>query len=180
MLKNIVKHFITITKHKIKVFELCIKAGISFRGFMHDWSKYSPAEFFESAKYYHGDRSPIIYCKQDKGYSKAWLHHKGRNKHHHEYWVDFSAEEKAPIIPYKYTVEMICDGLAAGMIYAGKDWTTDYEIKYWNRTRHLIIINPKIEKVIVEVYERVAKSGVDSVINKKELKAIYDKYVHSS
>ena len=84
MLKKAFKHFLTITKHKIYVFKLSIKAGIPIRGFFHDFSKYSFTEFWESAKYYtDGKKSPITNCKQQQGYSKAWLHHKGRNKHHH-------------------------------------------------------------------------------------------------
>ena len=121
MLKKAFKHFLTITKHKIYVFKLSIKAGIPIRGFFHDFSKYSFTEFWESAKYYtDGKKSPITNCKQQQGYSKAWLHHKGRNKHHHEYWYDYETKDEVPVIPYKYTVEMICDQLAAGMTYNGK------------------------------------------------------------
>ena len=117
---NIIKHFITITKHKWLVLILCIKAGIPWRGIVHDLSKYSPTEFIESVKYYQGDHSPITECKKENGYSKAWLHHKGRNKHHYEYWYDREAPDQTPMIPYQYTVEMICDGLAAGIVYNGK------------------------------------------------------------
>ena len=87
LIKNIVKHFILITKHKYKVFILCTKAGIPVRGLLHDLSKYSPTEFFESVKYYNRKNSPIANCKKENGYSKAWLHHFGRNKHHHEYCI---------------------------------------------------------------------------------------------
>lgn len=64
--KNIINHFCTITKHKWIVLRLSIKAGIIWRGIMHDWSKYSFTEFWESVKYYQGNRSPIIACKEDK------------------------------------------------------------------------------------------------------------------
>ena len=102
MIKNMVLHFNLVNKHRFKVFKLCCKAGIPFRGLMHDLSKYSITEFFESAKYYNGGFSPISTCKKENGYSKAWLHHKGRNKHHHEYWYDYAAPDKAAVIPYKY------------------------------------------------------------------------------
>ena len=108
MLKKAYKHFLTVTKHKYYVFRLSIKAGIPVRGFLHDFSKYSFTEFWESAKYYtDGKSSPITNCKRERGYSKAWLHHKGRNKHHHEYWYDYETTDEVPVIPYKYTVEMI-------------------------------------------------------------------------
>ncbi len=106
-IKNIFKHLKLITKHKWIVFKLCCKAGIPWRGICHDLSKYSPTEFLEGIKYYQGNRSPITAAKEEKGYSEAWLHHKGRNKHHGEYWLDLSTKEKTPIMPYKYTVEML-------------------------------------------------------------------------
>ena len=114
MIINFFKHLHKINTHRFKVFVLCCKCGIPFRGLMHDLSKYSPIEFFEGVKYYtNGKHSPIIDCKKQNGYSKAWLHHKGRNKHHSEYWLDLAAPTKAPIIPFKYSVEMICDKIAA-------------------------------------------------------------------
>ena len=177
LIKNIVKHFILITKHKYKVFILCTKAGIPIRGLLHDLSKYSPTEFFESVKYYNGKYSPIANCKKENGYSKAWLHHFGRNKHHHEYWYDYGAPEPTPVIPYKYTVEMICDGLAAGMVYQGKKWTKEYQLEYWNNKKSHLKINNKITKVLDEVFNEVALKGVNKVITKKHLKEVYCKYV---
>lgn len=108
---------------------------------MHDWSKFSPEEFWESVKYYNGKKSPIIVCKQKNGYSKAWLHHKGRNKHHPEYWVDWALPQKAIIMPYKYAVEMICDKMAAGIVYNGKDWKQDTQIKYYMKERETSIVH---------------------------------------
>ena len=89
-----IKHFITITKHKYEVFKLCCKAGIPFQGLIHDNSKYSFTEFFISAKFYTGINSPIMRERKKYGYSKAWIHHKGRNKHHFEYWLDPANKEK--------------------------------------------------------------------------------------
>ena len=177
MIKNLVLHFNLINKHRFKVFKLCCKAGIPFRGLVHDLSKYCPTEFFESVKYYNGTYSPISNCKKENGYSNAWLHHKGRNKHHHEYWYDYAAPEKTPIIPYKYTVEMICDTLAAGMTYQGKNWTKDYQLKYYLEDRKRKNINPKIDAILLEVYGMVAENGTRDVINSKTLKMIYNKHV---
>jgi len=177
MIKNLVLHFNLVNKHRFKVFKLCCKAGIPFRGLVHDLSKYCPTEFFESVKYYNGTYSPISNCKKENGYSKAWLHHKGRNKHHHEYWYDYAAPEKTPVIPYKYTVEMICDTLAAGLTYQGKNWTKDYQLKYYLEDRKRKNINPKIDKILLEVYELVAENGINDVINSKTLKRIYNKHV---
>ena len=85
-----VKHFITITKHRHRVMRHCFLAGIPFQGLFHDLSKYSLTEFIPGAKYYLGDRSPNEAERAEKGYSAAWLHHKGRNRHHYEYWMDYS------------------------------------------------------------------------------------------
>ena len=177
MIKNLVLHFNLINKHRFKVFKLCCKAGIPFRGLVHDLSKYSPTEFFESVKYYNGTYSPISNCKKENGYSKAWLHHKGRNKHHHEYWYDYAAPEKTPVMPYKYTVEMICDTLAAGMTYQGKNWTKDYQLNYYLEDRKRKHINPKIDAILLEVYNMVAENGIDDVVKSKALKMIYNKHV---
>ena len=174
MLKKAYKHFLTVTKHKYYVFRLSIKAGIPVRGFLHDFSKYSFTEFWESAKYYtDGKSSPITNCKRERGYSKAWLHHKGRNKHHHEYWYDYETTDEVPVIPYKYTVEMICDQLAAGITYNGKNWRKDTQLKYWRNVENRRKINPRIANMLDEVYVQVSKQGIDKVINKKNLKELY-------
>lgn len=179
MLKNIWKHFILITKHRIRVFKFCIKAGIPWRGFVHDLSKYSPTEFWESAKYYTGKGSPITQCKKENGYSNAWLHHKGRNKHHHEYWYDYRAPIPAPVIPYKYAVEMICDGLAAGKTYTGKGWDPSMQLEYWKKEREKAIINEKTCNFLTAAFTEIAEKGLDKTLNKKRLKELYKKYCES-
>ena len=176
-MKQFFKHIKLVTKHKWIVFKLCCKVGIPWRGFMHDWSKFSPEEFWESVKYYNGSKSPILYCRKEKGYSKAWLHHKGRNKHHHEYWYDYVAPEKMPIIPYSYFVEMVCDMLAAGMTYQGKKWTNEYELNYWMNKREECKINPKLDFLLTKIFTDISSEGVKKVINKKNLKELYRKYI---
>ena len=174
--KNAIKHFKLITHHKWIVFKLCCKIGEPWRGFMHDLSKYSRTEFKEGIKYYVGTHSPITEAKKDKGYSEAWLHHKGRNRHHSEYWVDDRAPDPTPIIPYKYAVEMICDKLAAGIVYEGKNWTKEFELEYWKRERERIRINKKTKGFITEVLEQVAENGIDSTLTKKNIAELYKKH----
>lgn len=176
ILINIIKHFNLITRHRWVVFKLCCKAGIPYRGLVHDLSKYSPTEFWESVKYYNGNVSPILFAKRKQGYSKAWLHHKGRNKHHPEYWYDPMSRKPMPIIPYKYTVEMICDNLAAGIIYNGKRWRNDTQLKYWNKRKDEMPLNEKNKAMITEVLTQVSINGIDKTINKKNLKKQYNKY----
>ena len=180
ILKNVVKHFILITRHRWLVFKLCCKVGLPWRGLMHDLSKYSPTEFFESVKYYQGNCSPISAAKKDKGYSESWLHHKGRNKHHSEYWIDLTANEKTPIMPYKYVAEMLCDKMAAGMIYQGKNWNKEYQLEYWKKEREQTLINEKIEKIITEFLTQVSIDGLDKALTRKNLKYLYKKYCGNS
>lgn len=179
-IKNFFKHLNLVNKHRYLVFKLSIKAGIPFRGLVHDLSKYSPTEFLEGVKYFDGKISPIKVCKKKNGYSKAWLHHKGRNKHHFEYWYDFAAPDKTPVMPYKYIVELICDTLAAGLVYKGKDWKQNSQIEYFENRKDLDYINDNIKKVIREVYQQVDKNGIDKTITKSNLKNIYYKYVNEN
>ena len=143
---------------------------------MHDLSKYSLTEFIESAKFYVGDHSPITDAKKANGYSKAWLHHKGRNKHHYEYWYDAKAPDKTPVIPYKYAVEMVCDTLAAGKIYLKEKWNNNSQLEYWLRTKDLEYINLKTAEFLEAVYKEVSENGIDKTINKNNLKRLYKKY----
>lgn len=119
-LKISFKHFKTICRHKSWVSYYAKIAELPWKQYaMHDMSKFSYIEFSESVKYYTGDRSPIDNCKDINGYSLAWQHHKGRNPHHYEYWMDNFDKGTTPIrMPYKYAVEMLCDYLAAGQTYA--------------------------------------------------------------
>ena len=175
-LKNVIGHFKVITKHRLLVLKLCIKVGEPWRGLVHDLSKYSPTEFWEGVKYFSGKHSPITDCKRAEGYSKAWLHHRGRNKHHTDYWIDLSAPDKSPIIPYKYVAEMLCDKLAAGIIYAGKNWTKEYELQYWLYERDKTLVNDQIEKLITDFLTQVSEVGIDKALTKKNVKALYKKY----
>lgn len=176
IITKMIKHIKLVFKHKWLVFKFSCKLGIPLRGLMHDFSKFSFEEFGESVKYYDGKMSPIVKSKKYNGYSKAWLHHKGRNKHHYEYWVDFDSLEVAPVIPYKYMAEMICDKISASITYNGKNWTRNSEYDYWMREREKIIVNPKIDRFLTEVFTQVKDNGIDKAITKKNIKDLYKKY----
>lgn len=176
-LKKILLHFHKVNKHRFLVFKLSLKAGIPWQGLKHDLSKYSPTEFFESARYYVGDRSPIINARKDKGYSEAWLHHKGRNKHHLEYWYDEALDNPNIVMPLNYFKELVCDNLAAGMAYQGKKWDQAYQLTYWNRIKDNFIINEKMKKLLDKTFNDIAKEGVNKVITSKNLDKLYKEYV---
>lgn len=176
IIKKIFSHLHLVNKHKWHVLKLCIKAGIPFRGIVHDLSKYSPIEFFESVRYYNGKKSPIVTSRLENGYSKAWLHHKGRNKHHPEYWYDIKAPEAKPIIPYKYAVEMICDRLAAGIVYNGKDWNNSTQLEYFKIHKNDDLLNEKLINFSEEIFVQVSIKGINETISSKNLKNLYKKH----
>ena len=133
-LKNAVGHFKTITRHRHAVIRHSFKAGILWQGLLHDLSKYSPIEFLQGVKNYTGTRSPNEKERAEKGYSDAWLHHKGRNRHHFEYWTDYNPIERRvmPVkMPLKYVAEMFCDRVAASKIYQGKDYNAASSYEYF-------------------------------------------------
>lgn len=178
MLKNLFGHLKTVVHHKWIVFQLCTKAGIPWRGFVHDISKFGITEFWMGVKYYNqGKKSPIEKEKKETGYSKAWLHHKGRNKHHPEYWYDENAPEQMPIIPFCYMCEMICDQLAAGKVYQGKNWTKESQLDYWSKRIDTFRLNPKLKEFTTIVLTKVAKEGIAPVIKKSILREIYDECI---
>ena len=175
---KLVKHTMLVTKHRWIVFKLAVKAGIPWRGFVHDLSKFSPTEFIESVKYYNGERSPLHVAREKNGYSKAWLHHKGRNKHHFEYWVDISKTKQIGVmLPYKYMVEAVCDKLSAGIVYSGNKWSKEEPLEYWTNIEKKapVIKHPGTIEFMDTVLKKVADEGIDSALDRKYLKSTYDK-----
>lgn len=130
---KVIKHFKVITKHKIYVMIECFKRGLYWQGLIHDLSKYSLEEFIQSANYFQGTGTPINKIKAELGYSIAWLHHKGHNKHHWEYWTDFYEGEIKPIenIPKKYLLEMVCDMIGASKAYLKEKYNPKEPLKYF-------------------------------------------------
>ena len=129
-------HLHTITKHRHLVMRHCFRAGIPWRGLMHDLSKYSPAEFIPGVKFYTGTKSPTDGERRTYGYSKAWMHHKGRNRHHYEYWTDYSIVLKKSVpmkMPLVYVIEMFCDRVAACKVYLKDKYTDSSALEYYNR-----------------------------------------------
>lgn len=116
-------HLHTVNRHRRLVRRYCLKLGLVWQGLTHDLSKYSPTEFWRGCKYYQGWRSPNDQERLENGVSLAWLHHKGRNRHHFEYWIDYCRREDGTIyiggckMPKKYVAEMFCDRIAACRVY---------------------------------------------------------------
>lgn len=135
-LKNIWLHLRKIQTHRKWVRHYCFLAGIPWRGLTHDLSKYSPTEFWESVRFYVGTSSPINEAKKVQGYSRAWLHHRGRNRHHWAYWADnFSEGLIVHMMPKNDFVEMVCDFLGAAHAYSNGKFSFEKELEWWKHER---------------------------------------------
>lgn len=164
-LKKIIGHFKTITRHRHTVIAHSRLAGILFQGLRHDLSKYSPTEFIPGARFYCGDRSPNEEERALYGYSAAWLHHKGRNRHHFEYWSDYNVKTKefGPVpMPPKYIAEMFCDRVAASKIYQGKKYTDKHPLEYFMRSKGRRPIDPNTSDIIEGLLRTLAEDGEDA------------------
>ena len=158
------KHLKTITHHKWLVFCGCVRVGLWWQGITHDLSKYSPVEFWNGARYYQGTCSPNVAERNDKGYSEAWMHHKGHNRHHFEYWNDINLQTRnygyVPM-PRKYLVEMVMDRRAACMVYQGSAYKPDSALNYFDNSREKELMHPQTHKelrhILVMLAEKVEK-----------------------
>lgn len=165
---HIFKHFITVTRHRHRVMAHCFRAGIGWQGLFHDLSKYSPAEFWVGARYYQGHRSPNEEERRIHGYSKAWMHHKGRNRHHYEYWTDYHPETKQmePVkMPLRYVAEMFCDRVAASKIYRGKDYADGDPLAYFLNAKPRRRIHPETADLLEGWLRMLAEQGEDTTFS---------------
>ena len=170
------KHWKHVAKHRREVFRLCSKCGLFWRGLVHDLSKFSRAEFFESAKYYTGRYSPISECRRQNGYSYAWIHHKNKNKHHIEYWYDAENEVQMNM-PYKYAVECVCDKISATKCYQGKNFKPEMLLNHWLRWGIRVQTNDNMKAFFTKVFTDYMNLGERVILNKEYLRETYDDIV---
>ena len=162
------QHFKTITSHKFKVMKYCFRSGLYLQGLLHDCSKYSPTEFWEGARFYQGNRSPNNKAKEVNGYSRAWLHHKGRNKHHFEYWIDYDMKSPRVIegldMPRRYVAEMVMDRIAASQVYQKDAYTRESAYRYFLRAKdRLWIISDNTNHDLEMLLKMAAEQGEEAV-----------------
>ena len=153
----------TISHHKKLVMENCFAVGLYKQGLLHDLSKYAPSEFLVGCRYYQGNRSPNAAEREAKGYSSAWLHHKGRNKHHFEYWIDVDMDNRFQVagmkMPVKYVLEMFMDRIAASKTYKKEEYTDRSPLEYYERGKDAMVIHPKTRKQLEFLLEKLARDG---------------------
>ena len=161
-------HFKTITRHKLLVMQYCFRIGLYKQGLLHDLSKYSPAEFLVGCKYYQGNRSPNNAEREDTGVSLAWLHHKGRNKHHFEHWVDYSLDKEHVIMgarmPRKYVAEMVIDRICASKNYMKEDYNDSSALEYYVNGKDMMLIHKESDFLARYLLTMLAKRGEDYLL----------------
>ena len=165
LLHNFNGHLHTVNAHRRLVRKYCFKLGIYRQGLMHDLSKYSLSEFIPGVKYYQdGHRSPNNAQREDEGVSKAWLHHKGRNKHHFEYWIDYDVDGSRTVLagmkmPVKYVAEMFCDRIAASRIYNKEKYKDSDPLDYYIKGLGHYIMHPETDALLHKLLQMLADKG---------------------
>ena len=160
-----IQHFRTITEHRHLVCKYCFHVGLYWQGLTHDLSKYSPTEFLPGAKYYQGFRSPNDAERKETGISKAWLHHKGRNKHHLEYWTDYRIFPDGEVryegnpMPMRYIAESFCDRIAASRIYMKEKYTDAAPYEYFVRSKDRVLIDEGTARELERMLFVLKKEG---------------------
>lgn len=162
-------HLRTINHHKRLVMRHCFRVGLYRQGLMHDLSKYSPVEFLVGAKYFQGNRSPNEIERKEKGYSSAWLHHKGRNKHHLEYWLDYSPTGDHALtgmeMPVKYVVEMFCDRMAASKTYRKEAYLDSDPYDYYMNSRDHYLLHPNTRALLEQMLKMLKDEGEEKTFS---------------
>lgn len=155
------QHFCTITHHKYLVMKHCFQVGLYRQGLLHDLSKYSPSEFLVGCRYYQGNRSPNNAEREATGCSTAWLHHKGRNKHHYEYWIDYSEDSllAGMKMPKKYLIEMVMDRIAASKIYMKDKYTDDAPLAYYMHGNADKMMHADTQQELEKLLHMLAEKG---------------------
>lgn len=173
-IERLYKHFLTITTHKITVGILCFKCGLYRQGLAHDWSKYSPTEFWAGVKYFQGYRSPIDAEKEELGMSYAWLHHKGANKHHWEYWIDKTGTLRVLNMPTPYLIETILDRIAAAKVYNKNNYRDAISYEYFSKGTDQNYMHPKTTENIYYLLNYLKENG--EIATLKYCKYLYKEY----
>ncbi len=161
-LSNFFGHLHTVGQHRRLVRKYCFKLGLYWQGLTHDLSKYSPTEFWPSVECYLGHRSPIHKQRTSLGYSTVWMHHKGRNRHHFEYWTDYNLEDHKMVavpMPPRYFAEMICDRIAASRTYNKKNYNDGMPLEYHLKSKEQAYMNKETVAQLEEVLTMLRDRG---------------------
>lgn len=178
---HIFRHLHTVNRHRFHVFLNCCRCGIPFRGLVHDLSKYSPSEFFPSARHFNGKKSPIgEERKEEGGYSKVFIHHTRKNRHHYEYWVDVTTGDIVLCpIPYVFVLEMCCDMISASMVYNGRNFTRDKPLAFFEKTKEKAMMHSQSKKFVEIVLTKYKETGFRD-LRRSDTKKLYQELYESN
>lgn len=179
-IQNFIGHLTTVNDHRRMVRKHCFKVGLYRQGLLHDLSKYTPREFLAGVKYFQGNQSPNNIQRKEIGYSAAWLHHKGRNKHHMEYWIDYSVDHTVNgmvgmKMPVNYVVEMFCDRVAASKIYNKEAYTDNAPLQYFLKGKHRYIMHPDTIHLLYKLLKMLSVKGEDYTFHYIRCKVLKNK-----
>ena len=157
----------TVMEHKYLVMKHCFAVGLYYQGIMHDLSKFYPEEFINGCRYYQGGkRSPNNKEREVLGYSRAWMHHKGRNKHHYEYWNDYRVKTgpgqfpvKPVRMPRRYVAEMLMDRIAASKTYLKGDYNQHEPLKYFKNGKGKMLMDPRTARELERMLRILDQRG---------------------
>ncbi|WP_294343879.1 DUF5662 family protein [uncultured Clostridium sp.] len=181
---NFIGHFKTITNHKLLVMKYCFKVGLYKQGILHDLSKYTWVEFSAGVKYYKGTVSPNGIQKIKEGYSKAWLHHKGQNKHHFEYWIDYGLKEEEGLkgmkMPLNYVVEMFIDRMCASKNYLKDKYRDNSPLEYYDARKEYYVMDEGTRSLLEYLLNMLSERGeiltlryIKEILNNSNDKLLY-------
>ena len=177
-------HFRTVARHRHLVMRYCFRAGLFRQGLMHDLSKYSWTEFSVGVRYYQGNRSPNNAEREANGVTRSWLHHKGRNKHHYEYWIDYdiNSDHVPPLtgmkMPKKYVVEMTFDRIAACKVYQGKNYRDSAPLEYYRKGISYHLMHPDTAALLESLLTMLAEKGERATFRYIRKKVLRDDYLY--
>ena len=120
------------------------------------------------SKYFCGTRSPNELERLETGVSIAWLHHKGRNRHHLEYWIDYDPSQGHRMagmkMPVNYVVEMFCDRIAASRIYLKEKYHDGSPYEYYLHGIDHYIIHPDTDALLARLLRMLQDRGEEETL----------------
>jgi len=157
------KYLIYILRHKFYTGIECFKFGLFWRGIIHDWSKFMPAEWFPYVEHFYGPKP--IQCDEtgyyhavgiDDIFDRAWLHHIHYNAHHWQHWmlIQDDDEDKILEMPNDIAIEMICDWRGAGIAQG-----TPNTMAWYEKHKDKMKLHPKT-RILAEDLLRSKSKGV--------------------
>lgn len=129
------KQLESLIVHKWRVSQAGYVIGIPiWKLIVHDWSKFTPFEFFRYARWKYGDAT-------NEEWAAGWLDHLHKNAHHPEYWVlswhgnpNFYSGIGQHIAPYVSVLPMPESSvreMIADMHGTSKQVTGEWDIAKW-------------------------------------------------